>query len=341
MNLLRNLLGLLTSASTPAGAALPDAVEALIPGLIDLVMEETDPRMKAVPGVRAKLEPPVRHTIGFLVAMGGRIPKTALNLTLAEWATRPEINAIFPGPDDIACVLGQSQDLRRYFQSEGGTTEVYAWLGAERQERRILGMDMSGDVLRQEVPQTTVSFANPRVVFPAATIQDARIELGMAIFRGLLDVAMERIEAAQSRVKGLGEQKAMLQVRLRRLKARGSGIDALAAEDAGSALKIKETEEALKQTLADLASAKAGTVGLDAWLSEIQGVLNRPEDIVQVVEVPVRVNRMGVQVEAGATGPVNEFTITEIRRPPDFSRIVVLVRCARSDVPAKVTLLPR
>ncbi len=335
MNLLHKLIGLLTSASTPAGAELPEAVEKLIPDLVDLVMEETDPRMKAIPGVRAKLEPSVRHTIAFLVDIGGRLPRTALKLSPSGWTASPEINAIFPGPDDISRVLGQSHDLRRYFQAEGGATAVYAWLGAERQERRILGMEMSGEVLRQEVPQITVSFANPRVVFPAPTVQEARVELGMAIFRGLLGVAMERIEAAQSRVKGLGEQKAMLQVRLRRLKTSGSGIDALAADDTGAALKIQETEQALKQTLSDLASAKADTVGLDAWLNEIQGVLNRPEDIVQAVEVPVRVNRMGVQVEAGATGPVNEFTITEIRRPPAFGRIATMVYCEKADLPAK------
>jgi len=335
INVLRNLVALLTSGATPVGDRFPDAVEALIPELIDLVIEETDARMKAVPGVRAKLEPPVRRTIAFLVNVGARFSGTALKLSPSEWAATPELNAIFPGPEDIARVLGQSQDLQSYFKSESGATEVYAWLGAERQERRRLGMEMSGDVLRQEVPQTTVSFANPRVVFPAATVQDARIELGMAIFRGLLAVAMERIEAAQSRVKGLGEQKAMLQVRLRRLRGRGGGIDALAADDSGNALKIREAEQALKQTLTELASARTDTVGLDAWLGEIQGVLNRPDDILQVEQVPVRVNRMGVLVEAGATGPVNEFTITEIRRAPDFRRIAALVQCAKADLPSK------
>ena len=88
-------------------------------------------------------------------------------------------------------------------------------------------------------------------------------------------------------------------------------------------------------------SQKGRDVGLDAWLAEVQGVLDRPEEIVMIEHVPVRVNRMGVRVEGVATGPINEFTATEIRRPPDFSRIVVLVHCARADLPAKETAFPR
>ncbi|MNC92154.1 hypothetical protein D3C83_85300 [compost metagenome] len=91
----------------------------------------------------------------------------------------------------------------------------------------------------------------------------------------------------------------------------------------------------MKQTLTDLASAKAGTLGLDAWLNGIQEVLERPGDILQVEKVPVRVNRTGVQVEAGTTGPINEFTVTEIRRPPGFSRVAMMVYCAKADFPVK------
>jgi hypothetical protein len=281
----------------------------------------------------------VRRTVAWLVAVSERIPRSALELSPGEWANSPEINAIFATPEDISRVLGQSEDLRRYFHAHGDAA-AYAWLGAERQERRVLGVEMSGDVLRQEVPRINVSFANPRVVFPAVTVQDARIELGMAIFRGLLAVAMQRIETAQARTKNLGEQKAIMQIRLRRLKSRSADINALAGADATMTLEIEEAERALKQAVAELSTAKASTLGLEAWLAEVQGVLDRPEEIVMFEQVPVRVNRMGVRVEGTATGPINEFTATEIRRPPDFSRIVVLVHCARSDLPAKETLFP-
>lgn len=337
IDFLHRLVGILSRTAVAPGAPLPEGVEALVPELVEFVIDETDPRLKVVPGVRGKLEPSVRRTLAWLLTIGEQIPKTALTLSPGEWAGCPELNAIFPGPDDIGRALADSRELQDYFQAEPGTASVHAWLGAERQERRILGMDMSGDVLRQEVPQTTVSFANPRVVFPAATIQDARVELGTAILRGLVAVAMERIESAQARVKNLGERKAMLQVRLRRLKGRGTGIDAFAAGNGGQALQIGETEAALKQTLDELAQSKSESVGLDAWLGEIQDVLDRPGDIVQVVQVPVRVNRMGVQVAAGTAGPVNEFSIAEIRRPPDFRRIVTMVTCARADMPTRKT----
>lgn len=340
MDLLHRLVGALTGGAAKPEAILPEPVEKLVPEFVDFVIAETDPRLKGVPGVRARLEPPVRRTLAYLVSVGELIPRTALKLSPGEWAGCPELNAIFPGPDDIESVLGNSRELQQYFQADRGATTVYAWLGAERQERRILGMDLSGDILRQEVPQTTVSFAHPRVAFPAATIQEARVELGTAILRGLVAVAMERIESAQARVKNLGEQKAMLQVRLRRLKGRGTGIDAFGAENGGQALKIQETEAALQQTRAELTIARTGSTGLDPWLAEVQGVLDRPEDVLQVEQVPVRVNRLGVQVEADATGPVNEFTIAEIRRPPDFRRIVTMVVCTRSDLPPTGSTLP-
>lgn len=330
---LRDLIARLTGAgaSAAADAPFPPQIEALVAELCNLVAQEIEPALVSLPRYRARIEPSVRRTIAHLRNTGTLFQYDAIELSAAAWSRCTEINTLFATPADVTTTLAHSDDLQRWFREHPDATEACAWLGAERQERNVLGMALVGDAVQRDVLQTTLSFTQHKVVFPAADSGAARIELGLAIFRGLLGVVLERIEAARDRSRSLAEQQAIMKVRLRRLRQQQQSI-AQFADHGDSRSAIAALEQELAKTGAALQESKLQFSTLDTYLAETQQVLDRPAEVLDVVTIPVRVDRMGVQVGADAGGPVNEMSVVEIRAQT-LRRVALLVRCRRADLP--------
>lgn len=329
---LRDLLSRLIGAA-PAGAAddFPPHVEAMVPTLVDLIAEEVEPRLKLLPGYRGKLEPSVRKTIAYLRGFGPDL-QAPLPLSPREWNSDPRLNGFFATADDITETLGRSRELREHFAGHPADAEAYAVLSMERHERTVLGVALEGGMLRQDVPQTTVSFSDHRVGAPGTTEQATRLELGVRIFRGLLEIAMERIEALQAEGRDADERRARLATRLRRLKTRSAGVETLAESPARHAGEIAELEAQIARSAADATASKARFATLDGYVAEVTAVLGRPDAQFTVEWIDVRVNRMGIRVGAAADEPVNAFRVAELAAR-DFRRALALVTCRRDDLP--------
>jgi hypothetical protein len=327
-DLFQRLLG---DAPAAAGEPFPPQVEALVPEFTDLIAEEVEPRLKLAPDFRRRMTPGVRATIAYMRSFAPGL-EAPLALTPARWNDDPRLNAFFATAGDIAETLGRSRELRGHFAAHPADAEACAVLSMERRERSVLGVGLQGDVLRHDVAQTTVSFADHRVAAPAADEEGVRLELGERIFRGLLGIALERIEALQAGAQDLDERRARLETRLRRLKTRGAAVEALAEGAGAHAGEIADLERELEQTRADTLASRARLASLDGYMNEAAAVLERPAEHFTVESVPVRVNRMGVRVEGDASGPVNKFRVAEIVAR-DFRRALVLARCRRADLP--------
>lgn len=329
---LRDLLSrLIGTAPTAAADDFPPHIEALVPTLVDLIAEEVEPRLTLLPGYGGKLEPSVRRTIAYLRSFGPDL-QAPLALSPRDWNSEPRLNGFFATAGDITDTLGRSRELRAHFAARPADAEAYAVLSMERHERTVLGVALEGGVLRQDVPQTTVSFGDHRVGALGATEQATRLELGVRIFRGLLEIAMERIEAVQGEARDADERHARLATRLRRLKTRSADVETLAESPARHAGEIAELEAEMARSAADATASRARMSSLDGYVAEVTAVLGRPDEQFTVQWIDVRVNRMGIRVGAGAEEPVNEFRVAELAAR-DFRRALALVRCRRDDLP--------
>lgn len=329
---LRDLLSrLIGTAPAAAAETFPPPVEALVPTLVDLVAEEVEPRLKLLPDYRGKLEPAVRKTIAYLRSFAPDL-QAPLPLAPERWNSDPRLNGFFATAGDITETLGRSRELREHFAAHGADAEAYAVLSMVREERTVFGVALEGGMLREDVAQTTVSFTEHRVVAPGATEQAARLELGTRIFRGLLELAMARIEALQAQAKDADERRAMLQIKLRRLRARREDVATLVEGADAHAGEIAALEAELARSAADATASRSRLATLDGYIAEVVAVLDRPEEQFTIEWTDVRVNRMGVRVEAGAGEPVNEFRVAELAAR-DFRRALALVVCRRADLP--------
>jgi len=314
----------------------PDA--ALVAETIDAVVEAVEPKLRLQPRYWKKLERCVRHSIEHLRSMAMQ-PLAPITLARAAWADDPRVNAFFATADDVPACLGRAVELRRFFDQHAGVQEAFALLGMKKEERSVLGVDLKGDTLQREVAQTQVSFSGHRIVAPGATLAAARIEVGRRMIFRLAQIALARVLATDAKATELNQHKAYLGARLRVLRLAKDGMEGIVKDPATIDAEMKSIERELKETVEGYIEAKGSLATLEGYIGHIEAVFSHPEHHVCLSRTPLRLSPMGVRVEVEASGPVNELSLAELTIGTDFRAAIAVVRCPRSELPSKESLI--
>jgi hypothetical protein len=320
-----------------------DAVERqLVADTIELVVETVEPRVRFHARYREKLDECVRSSIAHLRSIGRERLEPIL-LARGAWNDDPRLNAFFATADDIPACLGRSNELRAFFEnpSNRDVHEAYALLGMKKEERTVLGMELQGQSVRQDVAQVTVSFSEHRLIAPAATLAATRLEVGRRIIQRLAQVALSRIIAVDMKATELQEHKAYLGARLRLLNLARDGMEGIVKDPAANGQEIKTIERELKETVDGYIQAKASLATLDGYIKHIDDVFSHAEQHVDVTHTPLRLSRMGVKVGDATLGLVNELTLAELSIGENLRGAIAIARCPRSELPPKEDLVAK
>jgi len=303
--LFERLAGALFSGAKDDGGA------ALIDEAVDAIVDAVEPKVRMHSRYRQKLAPSVRHTLSHLRSLAGT-PLDAIILSRDAWASDPRVNAFFATAGDVRAVLGRSDELQRFF-SASSAAEAYALLGMHKTEKR-------------EEQRTLVSFSDHRIVAPAATLAEARREVGRRLLLRLAQAALMRIVAVDEKASELESHKAYLGARLHLLRVSEE-------KDTG------DIERQLKETVDAYIDAKGSLATLDGYIGHIDEVFSHPERHIAFGHTALRIDRLGVKVENEATGPVNDLSLAELSLGSDFHAVVAVVRCPRAEMPSRAELI--
>ncbi len=324
--------------------APPDdpAERQLVADMIELVVEEVEPRVRSHARYRGKLDPCICKSIAYLRSIG-RAPLEPILLTRAAWNDDPRLNAFFATADDVPACLGRSNELRAFFEnpSNRDVQEAYALLGMKKEERTVFAPQLEGDALKHDVPQVTVSFSEHRLIAPAATLAATRLEIGWRIIQRLAQVALSRIIALDMKATELQEHKAYLGARMRMLNLARDGMEGIIKDPATIGEEIKAVERELKETVGGYIEAKASLATLDGYIKHIDDVFSHPEQHVTLTHSPLRLSRMGVKASDATLGPVNELSLAELSIGDNLRAAIAIVRCPRSELPPKEDLVAK
>jgi len=307
----------------------------LLDRVVEFVVDSTDPRIRMVARYQDKLAPAVIRTAQYFGGIIRALPEP-LELSRIAWASDPAIKAFFATAADVPQVLARSADLRTFFDDPGqtGAQEVFALLVMEKAERTVYGTALENGILKSDVAQVNVNFSAHRVVAPAATQIDARVEIGLRGVRRLLDVVLARIAALQQQGTDLAERKAFLGTKLRQLKSAGFGIEPAADHTQ----EIADLEARIASDAKELLEIKGKPRSLEHYLEQISDVLLVPEQHLTMSELRLRVSRLGIKVAENSSEPADELLLTELRLG-ELCAIAVPVKCRRSDMLPKGSLL--
>lgn len=300
---------------------------------VEHLLENTEPRIRLVPGYRKKLRPLVASALGHIDTLVEQIPGP-LDMSRMAFVTDPRVNAYFVSPDELQRIFSSSEELKAYFNDlhHGETTEAYALLCANREEKTVLGVALSGDDVRRDVLQTAISFREHKILSPAASEKEVRRGIKQCIFDGLVTYALRHILEVKSLRRDLEDNRRILQARLRARQASGGGLSTLLAGYGDQSTDRHSIEERLSRTEQALRKLPDSQDLLSFYLQEIMELLAHPEDFIQLNVACFRLTDMGIKVDEHAQETANTVCFSELEVTQVLKRVVTVVRYPREEM---------
>ena len=281
----------------------PDLDEAL-----DRAAYRVEPRLKQTRAWPKRYRRPIAAALAQARHLAEAIPGP-VEIDAEHYIRDPFVHALFASPDDIHRAVCSNPVMRRYVAA-GNVGEVYVLLTMRRQEKRALGIENFGGVMRRDVSQHLVWFTDHQVEGPAPTLAEARRNMMWILFDRFLDKVASGVDRIRAERAHLVQEKDFALARLR-------GADPARRAD----LQI-----ALDQCLSQLGEA---TRFLDYEnLAEVfETVLSHPEDCLYLQKQELILDSMGVVRQEGGGSNATRLSFFDLHERESVPRTVVLAYC--------------
>jgi hypothetical protein len=312
--------------SEPWQSRYPDILTSL-----ESVIDATDSRIRLVSGYRKKLLDVMRTSLEFTDELVGMIP-APIEVGRSTFVSDPYVNAFFASVTDLQTIFSQSSEVREFMETCGNseTPHCYALLCMHKEKKIVMGMELSGDVLRKDVRQTAVNFTDHRIYAPAASEEATREGLKQCLFGGLVTNALERIVQHKLTAHRLQNERRVLHGRLRhfeqKMKAVGNDgeLAALTARD------IEETRQRLGRIETALMDARPASP-LES-LQQVHAVFSKPDAFVRMTKHVLTLDKMGICINDDSVRPCNRIDLTEVEIGDAGPRVVTLAKFPRGEL---------
>lgn len=296
----------------------------------------TNPRLLVLPACHSRLMPSVRHTVAFLSEMLRALPAIR-PMSAAGWSNDAALRAFFAAPSDIPTVLGRSDNLRTVFGKFPDLDEACLVLGMAVSEQRSLGIALQGEIVQRDVVQTSVSFSDHRVHLCSRDESRLHRLVGSQAYEYLLAQALSEMGEERVERQELEANRALIRARLRLLRQQGPGLGSMFGPAASGRSAQATLEAELVENERQLAAIGGSASALEAELDCLMQVLQSPQRYLRVEQRELRLTTMNVIAGADDAGPAAEvkFSVAELGGALPRKRAFVIVRVARSDVPAE------
>jgi hypothetical protein len=319
-------------ASRETGGRYP---ETLIDRAIERAVDGTDPRLRLVPGYRKRLRKPVIHAIDHVVTLVDSLP-APVAASPDGYRSDVRLGALFASIEDMLQIVGRDRALADYLSgSEGqGAEHVSALLLARREERNVLGMELTGDQVRRDVAQVSVSFSGHRLVEPRSSGDDSMRFLKRRAFDHLLALALTQITETGTQRAELKRQRELLQRQLRTMQR---GSLSLGCPEAGSADEagLQADLDAVSQQL-QMLGADAGV--LKAHLQVVAERLSQAEHQLWKREIELSLSPMNIRLDP-AHPSARQMVLHELENVGGERAILLPVTIATRDLPHREDLV--
>ena len=275
----------------------PDRLDAAIEAVIDRV----DPKLRLASDYNARLGPAIERFVVAAREQVDRIPPAHV-ATPDAWVTDPELHAFFATANDLVTLVSRAPKVTEFFRANPGVASACALLGMSVQARQVLGTVLEGEVLRQDVPQETLSFGDHRINRVAADEPAMREALVRALGEQVLIEVLAEIDLAHARLKRLRDERSLLASQFRVLQSR-SGMMAALSSDAEHAEELAAAKAAVDAVDAQLRESGAGTKTLDRQLDLLAKLVGDPRKSIRFELREVRLDRMNIVVPESSPEP--------------------------------------
>jgi hypothetical protein len=306
---------------------------------IEQVVDAVDPRLRAVTGYSKDLAPAIERALAYLDELDRQLPP-AIEISARAWSADPLVRALFANVEQLHELFGTSRALHEFFDANPQCSEAFVGLGATREERKVLGMALTGEIVQREVAQTTVGFTAFRLVGATRTEPELRARVRARGFEFLVGMALGRCAARHAGTATREEDPQRLRIELSALEFERRAVEGLfdATDETGT--RIDALRERLARSAVTPGAASAAPTVLEDNLDVIREVFGQPERHLRLESVCLRLDRMNIKVES-VRSPAEELSLVEVAIGTFPARVVVLARYPRAELPAAEDWLVR
>jgi hypothetical protein len=257
--------------------------------LIDYVVSIIEPKLKLAKDYRKRLREPLEICCEYCRTMVAEIPGP-IKLRRNGLGGDPLIRAAFTKSELLEDLLNKA-DRGRASASLSGTERV-ALLTMTSKERTIFGRKQIGDMLVADAAMRAVTFTDHTIVGLSSTVESSRKALEKYTLDILAGAAARELSEARTRLVDLNQRQEWLRA-MEKMFGTGTGASmgcVFVPYDPEKFKKQKEIEQLLVETQDELASARSRSETPDDWLTMVENVLSKPDDILNMRLISLRLD---------------------------------------------------
>jgi hypothetical protein len=292
---------------------------------VDEVVDIVDPRLRGMPGYRARLAPALERAAVFADELVASLPEP-LTVARERWAADPLLRAFFASVDEMQAFFDQNRELREFLTSAEaqGAGLVHAAIGMQMDRRTGFGIGLQGDVLQRDRQQVSVSFSQHRIAAVAADPDSFKRRLRRRILEEIANRAMQRVLGMKTRRDALAEEETTLRWKLKIYEMQRDGMGALWHEKEHYDRHIQSLHAQLEETRTGLDDLAARAGNIEHFLEATVDEFETAAETIRIAPLSLHLDAMNLETESGPGS--RELRLAEVRVGRRRPRIVQLVR---------------
>jgi len=301
-----------------------DLSNAVIRNAIEIVVDNSSPKIRLIRGYKKKLRQPVESALDHIDGLIDNIPgpvdvvdRSRVNDLLAK--------AFFMNGEDLETAVANDPDLNDFFTRQKDQV-FFVLLTMDRDVNTYFGSRLQGEILVRDVALKSVDFSEHKFRVPSLTMDEAVQALKLGALQILAHQALEMILEEQSRKGELKELKDELTAQVG-MMARERQRMILEWKDPGRVKTCKEAQELLDAVEAELRVIKTEQLDLDYYLNRVEHVLNHPDKYLASEQVTMHFDRMGILIEGEPHDSNDEVRVLDVKFHFNQSRSALFLKC--------------
>jgi hypothetical protein len=293
---------------------------------VNLVVKLSHPNIHYVSNYRKKLMPAVEHTLRYADELIVQMPGPVL-VEEDSWNTNPFLRVAFSTNQQFITFFSEQKALKEFFQKTDAS-RCYALLVMTRNNRKIFGTELVGEIVKRDVLQTSIDFSDHQIVSPMISEAAIRKELSLRTLSLLATHALEDMLSLIEWKKEMETEKQILEVKLHIHDARVRSRKSL-LPDISDTVETSEVTEVLGQLDRKIAEVRTEIDEPKDYLNRVTALLYHPEQFLRYEPVQLLVNDMKIVIENHHHGKVDEIGFAEFSTSTGLRKAAVLVDCNR------------
>lgn len=333
LKLLEKLTGLFsrqqsTQLTENSGYNIDEAIERFIDGI--------DVKLRLVPSYQKKLRKEVIISLDYINRLVEQIPGP-IDVSRKTFVNDAEVRSYFATTDVLQDTFSCGSELKTFFdqQENSNTNECCALLCANKEEKKILGMQLEGETIRHDVTQTAINLFDYKLLSPAIHADEVRSGIKRCIFDGLVTYALQQIASIKSESRDLMNRRRILHSQLRAKQTQGSGLTKMLVQAHIESEQSAELTEQIKDAESRLKNLTGDMDVFSFYLDVIKKILAQPENFIRLNVTSLRLSDMCIIVDDDAEQSANDVSFTEIDITDVMKRVVTIVRYNKDDISCK------